>query len=154
MRKKLEEIYMETAILFAERATCSRKKVGGVLVLDGRIIATGYCGSPAKMEHCIDVGCEIQIKDGRESCIRTVHCEQAIISFCARYGISTFRTDLFITLCPCYDCSKLLINAGIKKVFYLEEYGGKNGKMLLEKAGVECIQLPMSTIYSNFLYKE
>jgi dCMP deaminase len=140
MRTPLEKIYMKTAILFSERATCNRKKVGGVLVLDGRIIATGYCGSPSKTDHCIDVGCEIQIKDGRESCVRTVHCEMAIISFCARHGLSTLGTELFITLCPCYECAKVLINAGIKKVFYLEEYSGKSGKELLKNNGIECIQ--------------
>ncbi len=137
-RKSLHEIYMNTALSFAERSTCNRKKVGGVIVKDGRIVGTGYNGSPQKTPHCIDVECLIIKINGKPHCIRTLHCEQAIISFCARYGISLNQTELYVTLSPCYDCSKLLINTGIKKVFFLEEYSDLTGLELLNNAGIPC----------------
>lgn len=139
MRIPLHEIFLRTALLFKQRGTCNRKLVGGVLVKDGRIIATGYNGSPSGQPHCLEEGCITQNRDGRDSCIRTLHCEKAIISYCAQNGISTQGADLYITLTPCYDCAKDIINAGIKKVYYLEDYSGSDGKELLASAKIECI---------------
>ena len=139
VRIQLEEIYKRSAELWALRSTCNRAQVGAVLVRDGRIVATGYNGAPKKSKHCIDpgVGCLIQVRDGRESCIRTLHCEQAMISFCSHHGIITKSAELWITLCPCYDCAKLVASAGISSVRYRDVYTGCNGLELLTELGVE-----------------
>jgi dCMP deaminase len=114
-----------------------RNQVGGVLVRDYRIIATGFNGAPHGIDHCTGLDSCPVIVNGRETCKRALHCEEAIISFCAREGISTNDSDLFITLCPCYDCAQIIINAKIKKVSYIEEYTGTNGLDLLAQAGIE-----------------
>ena len=137
-RKPLKEIYMENAINWSKRSTCKRKSVGCVAVKDGRIIATGYNGSPSGAPHCTDIGCEIEIINGRECCVRTLHAEQAIISFCAKNGIILNKSDLYCTLSPCNNCAKLIINAGIKNVFFLEKYTGLDGSDFLNKMGINC----------------
>jgi len=138
MRKPLQTIFFETALNFAERSTCNRKHVGAVIVRDGRIIATGYNGSPSGAEHCLESGCLIVKSNDAEHCIRTLHAETAVISFCARKGIALEGTDLYVSTEPCLECCKLLLNAGIAKVYYLEKYGDGEGKKLLEQAGIPC----------------
>ena len=140
-RKPLKEIYMENAINWSKRATCLRKRVGCVAVRDGRIIATGYNGSPSGAPHCTDEGCEIEIINERECCIRTLHAEQAIISFCAKNGIPLNGSDLYCTLSPCNACAKLIVNSGINNVFFLEKYTGLDGSDFLNKMGINCEQL-------------
>lgn len=135
-RIKLKEIYISTAEMWAARSTCLRASVGGILVLDGRIVASGFNGSPTRLPHCFDEGCLIQVRDGRECCLRALHCEAAIISFCSKHSISTDGCDLWITLFPCYDCAKLLINAGIKNIFYREKYSGFDGLDILKESGI------------------
>lgn len=119
MRKPLENIFMETALNFAERSTCLRKKVGAVLVRDKRIIATSYSGSPPKSVHCTDIGCMIGPNGG---CIRTIHAEVNIIAFAAKCGIQVNGAVMYTTLSPCYDCAKLIVASGISTVYYYEEY--------------------------------
>ena len=131
-----QEMYMETAKIVAKRSTCNRAKVGAVLVKGKRIITIGYGGAPSKLPHCIDVGCEIGPESGG-GCIRTVHAEANVISFAARYGIPLVGSDLYITLSPCYSCSKLIINSGIQRVISLEPYRDSRGIELLERAGVK-----------------
>lgn len=135
-RPTLANVHKIIAQTWAERGTCSRARVGCVLVRDGHTIASAYNGSPSGAPHCVDDGCIIQVRDSRESCIRTLHAEQALISFCARKGIITEGTSLWITLSPCYDCAKLIINAGIKEVHYRDEYSGATGLDLLREEGV------------------
>lgn len=118
-RLPLNNIFMSTAKLFAERSTCIRKKVGSVLVKDGRIVSSGYVGSPPKQPHCAVVGCQIGTNDG---CIRTIHAEMNAILFAAKNSISTNGTVLYTTLSPCIDCAKAIVTAGIVKVVYLEQY--------------------------------
>jgi len=137
---------MENAINWSKRATCHRKSVGGILVLEGRTIMSGFCGAPSGLPHCTDegVGCLIQVRDGRESCMRTLHCEPAMISFAAKEGIAVDGSELYITLSPCYECAKLLINSGIKAVYYLEGYSGADGIKILEEAGIHCEQIDLN----------
>lgn len=138
-RPNLHKIYADSTELWASRGTCARVKVGGILVREGRIVASGFNGSPSGEVHCVDKGCLIQVRDGRDSCLRALHCEQAIISFCAKHAVSTNNCDLWITLAPCYDCAKVLVNAGIKKVFYRDAYTGASGLKLLKHAGIEAL---------------
>ena len=133
-RPSREKIFMDMAILLAERSTCTRAKVGAVLTRDFRIISTGYVGAPSGLEHCLDVGCEIGPLGG---CVRTIHAEANTLFYAAREGISTKGTTLFVTLSPCVDCAKSLVNAGVRKVVYLKAYRKTEGLDLLKKSGVE-----------------
>ncbi len=136
-RMSWDEYFMSIAELASKRATCTRKSVGAVLVRDKRIIATGYNGSPPGQPHCIDAGC--LMVDGH--CIRTIHAEENAIVFCARAGIPTENSVLYITSSPCQHCAKVIIASGIKEVVYGDEYWAsehakeflKGSKVLLRK---------------------
>jgi len=132
MRINRETMFMRIANIVSERSTCSRLKVGAVLVKDSRIISTGYNGAPKGLPHCEDSGCEME----NDSCIRTVHAEANVIAFAAKNGIVTDGATLYTTTAPCYTCSKLLVNAGISKVVFENEYRIKKGLRLLEECGV------------------
>ena len=112
------EYFMKMAELVSERATCTRLKVGCVLVKDNRVIASGFNGSPSGMTHCTDESCDVV--DGH--CVATIHAEINALLQCAKYGISTEGATAYITHYPCYACSKALAQAGIKEVFYLHKY--------------------------------
>ena len=129
-----DEYLMKITRLVALRGTCERARVGAVLVREGRIISTGYNGSPSGTPHCDDEGC---ILDKRGKCIRTIHAELNCICFAAKQGIKTEGTTLYVTHSPCLDCAKAIINSGIKKVLYMVEYSNLDGLRLLKKAQVE-----------------
>lgn len=110
---------MDICKVVAEKATCSRKKVGAVFVnQEHEILATGYNGSPPGFPHCIDVGCILV--DNR--CIATTHAEQNAIVQAAKRGTSLKDSTLYVTMFPCFNCIKLLIGLKVRKIIYLEEY--------------------------------
>lgn len=121
------------AQLQALRSTCTRSKVGAVIAKDNRIISTGYNGAPSGLPHCTEVGCEIGPDGG---CDRCSHAEAGAIAFAARMGIPLEGSSLYCTHLPCYDCAKLIINAGIKEVHCLELYRDLRGRDLLTQAGI------------------
>jgi len=145
-----DEMFIRMAEIVACRSTCSRAQVGAVLVQHNRAIAIGYAGAPSGMPHCIDVGCDTHYieKDDREHCFRTVHAEANVIAFSAKEGIKTNGATLYCTHKPCENCAKLLINAGIVKVVYLNDYGSHDGLSLLQAAGVKTL------CYSEALLEE
>jgi dCMP deaminase len=111
----------------AERSTCLRAKVGAVIVRDKNILATGYNGSPAGLPHCLDVGCLIYRSttpsgEEEENCFRTIHAEINAIAQAAKNGAVIRDADIYITHTPCIHCFKVLINTGIKRVFYEKPY--------------------------------
>jgi dCMP deaminase len=111
----------------AERSTCNRAKVGAVIVRDKNILATGYNGAPAGMPHCTESGCLIyQSKtpngDIEENCFRTIHAEINAIAQAAKNGSSIRDGAIYITHTPCIHCFKVLINTGIRRIFYEREY--------------------------------
>lgn len=129
---------MEIAKVAATRATCDRKHVGAVIVRDKAILSTGYNGAPRGMEHCDEVGHEIV--DGH--CVRTVHGEANAIAQAARNGVSVSGATIYTTASPCYDCFKLIVNAGIVRVvygeFYMSRYGASERVLGLAKsAGIQ-----------------
>jgi len=137
-RPSWDEYFMEMAKIVATRATCDRLHVGAVIVRDRIVLSTGYNGAPRGLDHCDDSGHELS--DGH--CVRTVHGEANAIAQAAKSGTSIDSATLYTTASPCYDCFKLLINAGIKKVicgsFYSGRYGmSKNVLRLAKGAGVE-----------------
>lgn len=112
------EYFLNIAEEVAKRATCDRKHVGAVLVKDKQILATGYNGSVKGMEHCDDVG--HLMEDGH--CVRTVHAETNALAQAAKSGISVDGATIYINTFPCWNCFKLLANAGIAKVSYRDNY--------------------------------
>lgn len=136
----------------AERSTCLRAQVGAVIVRDRSILATGYNGSPAGMPHCIEpgVGCliyESRTPDGEieQNCFRTIHAEINAISQAARNGAGIRDADIYVTHTPCIHCMKVLINTGIRTVFYSKPYKLHTINDLLENARVKLVQVPPET---------
>lgn len=133
MRISREQMLMEMAIVASRRSTCKRKNVGAIIAREGRPISVGYAGAPRGLDHCLEAGCIIGPNGG---CIRTTHAEANAITFAARQGIETEGATMYSTVSPCPECAKLIINAGIQKVWYLEEYRIKEGIELLQLAHI------------------
>lgn len=127
------QMFMQMAQVVSYRGTCSRASVGAVIARNNRVISMGYVGSPAGLPHCTETGCEIGPEGG---CITTVHAEANAICFAAKEGISVNGATLYVTLSPCLNCAKLIINSGITRLVYLEKYRDDSGIILLVKAGV------------------
>lgn len=117
-RESWDQYFMQLATVVAQRSTCERATVGALLVVDHRIIATGYNGSIAGDPHCDDVG--HLMRDGH--CIRTLHAEMNAILQCAENGVSTRNATVYVTYYPCLNCTKALIQAGVKHVVYAHDY--------------------------------
>ena len=105
----------------AGRATCDRGRSGAIIVKDKRIIATGYVGSPPGLPHCDEDGHlirEVINEEGKKSmhCIRTLHAEQNAILQAARYGVSINGATLYCTMTPCFNCAKMIVAVGVKRV--------------------------------------
>lgn len=128
---------MEMAVSASKRSTCRRKQVGALIAIDGRPLSVGYAGAPSGMPHCLEHGCLIGPEGG---CIRTVHAEANAIAFAARKGLATENATLYATVSPCPACAKLIINAGIMQVRYLEEYRLVEGIEILKSAGIRVEQ--------------
>jgi dCMP deaminase len=124
----------------AERATCTRRKVGALIVKNKRILATGYNGVPSNIEHCLSRGClraELGIPSGeKQELCRGVHAEQNALIQAAKYGVPIDGATLYCTNQPCVTCAKLLINAGITEIIYFDAYPDKLGEEMLAEAGV------------------
>ncbi len=111
-RLSWDEYFYSIAELVASRGTCIRRQVGALIVLDKRILATGYTGSPPGQSHCTEIGC---LMEG-DRCIRTVHAEQNAIIQCSLHGVSCKGGTLYSTYRPCMTCAKQIITAGIVRV--------------------------------------
>jgi dCMP deaminase len=144
-RPTWEEYFMEITRLVAKRATCLRRQVGAVLVMDKRLLATGYNGAPSGLAHCLEVGClreERQIPSGeRHELCRGLHAEQNVIIQAAFHGIRIQGSTLYCTNLPCAICTKMLINAGIKEIIYEGGYGDTLSREMLLEAGIPARQL-------------
>jgi dCMP deaminase len=136
---------MEITQTVAKRSTCLRRRVGAVLVRDFRIVATGYNGAPAGVKHCLETGClreQLDIPSGqRHELCRALHAEQNVLIQAARHGISVSDSILYCTNMPCIICAKMIINAGIKKVIYSEEYDDTMTVEMMKEAGVELCKI-------------
>ena len=113
-----DQYFMAQSHLLSLRSTCTRLMVGATIVRDNRVIAGGYNGSVAGGIHCIDEGC--YVIDGH--CVRTVHAEANALLQCAKFGVPTEGASIYVTHFPCLQCTKQLIQAGIKKVYYANDY--------------------------------
>ncbi|MBT3386778.1 MAG: cytidine deaminase [Desulfobacula sp.] len=144
-RPSWHEYFMGICDLVASRATCTRRKVGAVLVKGKRILCTGYNGAPAKVPHCLEVGClrvQLNVPSGeKHELCRGVHAEQNAIIQAAYHGIRVNGSVLYCTNQPCSICSKMIINAGIKTVYYKDGYNDPLTLDMFDKAKVELIRL-------------
>ena len=130
----------------AERSTCTRAKVGAVIVRDRSILATGYNGAPAGLPHCLDAGClsyESRTPDGEleQNCFRTIHAEINAITQAARNGVAIRDADIYVTHTPCIHCLKVLINTGIRNVFYEKPYKLHTIEELLAHARIKLVSV-------------
>lgn len=134
-RISFDKVFMEVAMLFAQRTTCCRAQIGAVLVKDKRIISTGYTGSPPNTPHCLDEGCIIDPKTG--GCVRTLHAEINCLMYSAKAGISTNKTTLYTTMMPCLSCAKAIVAAGITEVVYKDDYRLTEGIEFLKSVNLK-----------------
>ena len=130
----------------AERSTCLRAKVGAVIVRERSILATGYNGSPAGLPHCSDVGCliyESRTPDGdlEQNCYRTIHAEMNAITQAAKNGSAINDADIYVTHTPCIHCMKVLINTGVRTVYYDRPYKLQTIEDLLKHANLNLVQV-------------
>ncbi|MAZ58215.1 MAG: CMP deaminase [Flavobacteriales bacterium] len=133
-QKRYDKAYMKMALEWAKLSYCTRKQVGALIVKDQMIISDGYNGTPSGFEN----NCEL---DSGETKWYVLHAEANAILKCAKYGQSCQDADLYLTLSPCKECSKLIHQAGIKRVIYYHSYKDSSGLEFLKKAGVEIVQI-------------
>lgn len=132
--------FIEIARLVSSRSTCMRRQVGAVMVKGKHILATGYNGTPTGITHCEVTGClreQLKVPSGeRHELCRGLHAEQNAIIQAARHGIDIDGATLYCTHSPCIICTKMLINAGISQIVYLEGYPDQMSLEMLAEAGI------------------
>ena len=136
-RVNWEDYFMNIAKEVATRSTCNRKHVGAVIVRNKTILATGYNGSISGLGHCDEDGHDMV----NGHCVRTIHAEANAIVQSARNGVGIDEGEIYVTASPCYDCFKLIANAGIKKVFFGEFYRDERINKFAKSAKIELIDL-------------
>ena len=127
-RLPIEIIYMQNAYQFAKLSYAERRKVGCIIVKDHQVISFGYNGMP----HGFNNVCE----DGNITKPAVLHDESNAIMKVAKSTMSCEGAELYTTTCPCFGCAKLIIQAGISKVYYTEDYRDMSGVELLQQAGI------------------
>ena len=133
-RPDWDDYFLDIAAIVARRSTCDRAQVGAVLVREKRILTTGFNGSPAGLGHCDDIG-HLMV-DGH--CLRTIHAEANTIIQAALHGISTKGAVCYVTHFPCINCSKMLINAGVREIVYHDDYRmDENAIQMLDQAKIK-----------------
>lgn len=148
MRPNWDSYFMKIAYAVSERSTCDRAFVGAVLVLEKRILTTGFNGSPAGQPHCDEVG-HLLVE---EHCVRTIHAETNAIIQAALHGISTRDCTCYVTHFPCINCTKVLINAGMSRLVYNVAYRmDDNALGFLSTANIEVAQLDYDAKSNAFL---
>ena len=137
-KHELDLRYLRMARIWAENSYCERRKVGALIVKDKMIISDGYNGTPAGFENV----CEDEKHLTKPY---VLHAEANAITKIARSGNNSEGATLYVTDAPCIECSKLIIQSGIKKVFYARQYRLTDGIDLLQRAGIEVHYLPLDT---------
>jgi dCMP deaminase len=135
-RPSFDEIFMEISYAWAKRATCLRRKVGAVLAKDKQQLTAGYNGAPRGLPHCAELGGCLREKLGipsgqRHELCRGTHAEQNAITQAAKFGINIEGATLYCNTYPCVICTKMILNAGIKRVVYDSSYDDALSRELL-----------------------
>ena len=137
-QQQYHEYFMRIAEETAKLSFAERTKVGAILVKDNRAIAQGHNGQPVNFDNC----CEEVLPDGTLKTKETViHAEANAIYFCTKNGIPTNGTTLYISMSPCVKCALAIIQAGIVRVFYRDEYRDRSGIDFLRKNNIICEQI-------------
>ena len=136
-RLSWENYFMNIAKEVATRSTCDRMHVGAVIVRDKTILSTGYNGSIKGLPHCDEIGHEMV--DGH--CVRTTHAEANAIVQAAKNGVKINLAEIYVTASPCYNCFKLIANAGIKSIYFDEFYRDERIIKRSEEAGIQLIDI-------------
>ena len=139
-RENRHKYFMNIALAVRLRANCKGNRVGAIIVLDNRIISTGYNGTPENMVNCLDGGCyrcanrDKAYKSGEayDLCI-CVHAEQNAILAAARFGISTSGSTMYTTMRPCFGCAKEMLQAQVRTVYYLHEWNPSSKDDVLKR---------------------
>lgn len=132
-RPTVDAYMLAIATVAASRSTCPRLSVGAVVAIGGRVAAAGYNGSPPDYPHCTDAGCEI-INGG---CLRAVHAEKNALEFARLAGYDLRQCTLYLTHCPCEDCTKDIIRYRLQRVVYQGDYRTSDVSLaMLDKAGI------------------
>ena len=161
--KNKHKLFTRMAELVAEQSTCCRMHVGAVLVKDNRVISIGFNGTATGQEHCEDHFAKVYQTEyaqefptyeeyhssrtfydahGKFSNENELHAEQNAILFAAKNGISTAGSTLYVTYSPCVNCAKVIVAAGVTRVFYKHLYDrSQDGLIFLDKNGIDCRQL-------------
>lgn len=134
---ELDLRYLRMAKIWAENSYCERRKVGALIVKDNMIISDGYNGTPAGFENI----CE---DENNVTKPYVLHAEANAITKIARSSNNSQGATMYVTDAPCIECAKLIIQAGIKKVFYSRQYRLTDGTDLLQRAGIEVNFLPLN----------
>lgn len=130
----IDRRYLRMARIWAENSYCQRRKVGAIIVKNSMIISDGFNGTPSGFENI----CEDEAGITKPY---VLHAEANAITKVAKSGNSSESATLYVTASPCIECSKLIIQAGIKRVVYRDEYRLQDGPDLLRKAGIEVEQV-------------
>ena len=140
---KWDERFMEMAELVATWSSCyqDNRKIGAIIVKDKRVLTTGYNGAPAGIKSCMEKGeCLRRVRNvesgTRAELCYAIHAEQNAIVQAARLGVSVMGSTLYCTHQPCVICSKMIVNAGIKRVLYKHEYPDEFSLEIFSEAGV------------------
>ncbi len=131
-QKKFDKHYLEMAVIWSKNSYCKRRQVGALIVKDKMIISDGFNGTPAGFEN------ECEDKNYKTKAY-VLHAEANAITKVAKSGNNSCGATLYVTTSPCIECAKLIIQAGIIRVVYLNEYHNTEGLDLLKRAGVEVI---------------
>lgn len=140
MRPSWDKYYMEMAEVAKKRSTCMRRQVGAVIVKSQRILASGYNGAPSGITHCEETGClrqQLNVPSGeRHELCRGLHAEQNAIIQAALHGVGIKGSTIYVTHKPCIICTKMMINAGIRKLIYKGDYPDDLSERMLEESGI------------------
>ena len=136
-----DEYFLEIADIVAKRSTCSRRQVGALIVRDKRILTTGYNGPPSGLRHCEEVGClreQLGIASGeRHELCRGLHAEQNAIIQASLHGVQVKGSILYCTHQPCIICTKMIINAGIKEIVFIQGYPDDLSQEFINEAQIK-----------------
>ena len=145
-RPTWDEYFMEIADVVAKRSNCVSRKVGAVITVDNQIVSTGYNRAPKGLHHCIDAGGCLRklnkIESGtRQEVCRAAHAEQNAIISAAVKGVSVKGGTLYTNTYPCSICTRMIINAEIKKIVYDSDYSDPLAKDMLDESGIKVLRL-------------
>jgi len=144
MRPSWDQYFMDITKVVATRSTCLRRQVGAVIVKGKRLLTSGYNGAPQGLRHCGEAGCLRTVRavpsGERHELCRGTHAEQNAIVQGALYGVAIEGATLYCTHQPCTSCTKMIINAGIRRIVYLYPYPDELAQELLAEAGIECVR--------------